>query len=210
MCPGSTRHEVKYARTQRRTAADNYRQTAANFENQAGDVFRVTSGRLSVSETCYLTADSALITTIMPLVETASVPCDSTWAPLASRAKGRTVERCWALASAPPDIRFFAVQFATMDTSALASIVVLDGPHVRFQDYPATYAGPDEGIWRVDDGGVFLAYGLRILFAARIRGVMVLAITWPGTEGDNAYLLAADSRGSFRTVAHSYRYWGPE
>jgi hypothetical protein len=38
----------------------------------------------------------------------------------------------------------------------------------------------------------------------------VIALTWAGTEGEDSYLLVADSGNVFRSVATSYRYWVPE
>jgi hypothetical protein len=207
---GASTLEVTYARAQLRGPADNGRQTADNFANVPGDVFRIVRGRVSYPGTCYVTADSGLVAAIAPITEELFTPCDTAWTRLASIAKDRAVESCRPLGTGRNGISIAAVQFVTIDTSALASIVVRDGNHSRFQDFPATYRGPEESTWRVDDGGVFDASGFRVLLAARVRGILVLAMSWAGEEGENAYLLAADSAGQFRTVIHSYRYWVPE
>jgi hypothetical protein len=202
--------DVAYVRTQLRGPADNGRQTAENFANVPGDVFRIVRRRASDSGSCYLTADSGLVAAIAPITEEFFTPCDTAWTRLTSNAKHRAVVSCRLLGTGQDRISIAAVQFATIDTSALASIVVRDGNHIRFQDFAATYTGPEESTWRVDDGGVFEASGFRILWVARVRGVLVLAMSWAGEEGENAYLLAADSAGQFRTVSHTYRYWVPE
>lgn len=52
--------------------------------------------------------------------------------------------------------------------------------------------------------------GFGIPFLCRLRGTCVIALTWAGTEGEDSYLLVADSGNVFRSVATSYRYWVPE
>ncbi len=104
----------------------------------------------------------------------------------------------------------FAVRFVARDSNALASLVAIDGEQLWFHDFPAIDHGGGQSVWRLDDGGRFPAAAMRIRFLSRVRGVLVLAMTWDGTEGENAYLLAADSSSAFRTLQHSYRYTAPQ
>jgi hypothetical protein len=97
-----------------------------------------------------------------------------------------------------------------VDTSALASIVVVDAGQYRFLDFPARYSGPDSDTWRAGDAGGWFVAGFQVLFVAKPDDVLVVGLTWSGEEGENAYLLAADSGAALRTVAHGYRYWVPE
>ena len=77
------------------------------------------------------------------------------------------------------------------------------------QDFPATYRGPQQDLWRVEDGGTFSPEGFAIPFIGRLRGTYFVGLTWAGAEGEASLLLVADSARAFRTVRKSYRYWVP-
>jgi hypothetical protein len=209
LCSRARVFRVSYARKQARGSADNGRQVAANFPNQPGAVFRVAGGKASADETCYLSADSTLVASAAPVNAPAATTCDAARIRRMSQAKHRPVLHCWPLASVQPNVQVIAVQFALVDTSALASLVVVSQDRLLFQDFPATYRGPDSDIWRVDDGGTFSPHAFGILFFCRLRGTYVMALTWAGAESEDSYLLVADSADTFRSVATSYRYWVP-
>jgi hypothetical protein len=102
-----------------------------------------------------------------------------------------------------------AVQFATIDSNALASLVVVRDSSLLVQDFPAVYRGPDESVWRVDDEGMFSPESFAILFVAQLPHAYVMAITWAGAEGESDELLLSDSTDTFRTVIRDYRYCCP-
>lgn len=54
VCAGARLYRVAYARRQSRQPAGNGRQVAANFRNEAGDVFRLVGSTPRGDETCYL------------------------------------------------------------------------------------------------------------------------------------------------------------
>ncbi|HYA44046.1 MAG TPA: hypothetical protein VED59_00445, partial [Acidimicrobiales bacterium] len=114
---------------------------------------------------------------------------------------------CFRIGAARPHVFVVGVQYVNHDSSALASVAVADHGQILFQDFPGTYRGPDADIWRADDGGELSPEGFEALFLARLSGAEVLGLIWAGSEGENAYLLAADTSATFRTIAHSYRYW---
>jgi hypothetical protein len=128
----------------------------------------------------------------------------------ASEAKHRPVLYCWTLGSAGRNVEVLALQFTVIDTSALASVMVADHDRLLFRDLPATYRGPGTDVWRVEDGGVFSPEAFAALFVGRVDVGYVMALTWAGAEGEDAYLLLADSGQVFRVVTQSYRYWVPE
>ena len=210
VCSAARVFPVVFVRLQPRTPTDNGRQTGANFSRDSGDVFRVISGQAPAQETCYLSADSALLASAAPVSRAGSGACALALLHRIADAKHRDVLHCWPLGAAQPNVQIVAVQFVTVDTSALASVVVADGEKVFFRDFPAQYRGPEEDTWRVDDGGEFSPYGLEILFFCRLRGANVMALTWAGTEGEDSYLDVADSADAFRSLVSSYRYWGPD
>ncbi len=208
-CGDPADYPVAFARHQSPRNASS-RDIAANFANLQGDVFRVLSGQPHGDHTCYLATDSALVATRIPLVRAGLSDCDPGVLRRLAATKQRRVLFCRPMASAPPDVRIVAVQFATIDTNALASLVVVTATQLLFEDFPATYSGPGETTWRVDDEGVFSPRDFAILFLSRVRGIYVMGLTWAGAEGEDAYLLVADSAAAFRTAKSTYRYWSPE
>jgi hypothetical protein len=202
-------HRVAYARKQPRLPAGTGRQTRSNFANEAGDVFRVTGSAAQDDGTCYLTADSGLAFSANRAGGAGSGACDPDWLRLASQARGRNALHCWPLAGARPDVQIFAMEFAVVDTSALASLVLAVPGRLVFQNFPATYKGPGQDIWRVDDEGHLSPTAFTVLFVGRLRGTWFMGVTWAGGEGEDDYLLAADSADAFRTVKLTYRYWAP-
>lgn len=210
LCGGGTAYPVRYVRHQTAKPTDTGRQVAANFNNMGGDVFRLTSGSPSGDRTCYLAPDSSLVATQLALGGAAKSACSPSVRQDLSAIKQRSLLNCWPVASVQPTMQVVAAEFAHVDRSALASIVLVTNSGLLFQDFPATYSGPEMDTWRADDGGVFSPDGFGVLFLCRVRGVYVMALTWAGSEGENAYLLVADSADVFRTVSHAYRYWVPQ
>jgi hypothetical protein len=222
LCPGAPARRVVTAGHQPQGTHDSGRQTAENFGENAGERFRVEGGPVPRNVSCYVTADSALLAGTLPFAPpplapprkgiragAVAVPCDSAWAARVSDARGRAVVECWPMGGVPGGPDLMAVRFVTRDTNALASLVARDGGTLWFHDFPAVDHGQGQAVWRLDDGGKFPAAAMRIRFLSRVRGVLVVGMTWDGAEGENAYLLAADSSGAFRTLQHTYRYTAP-
>jgi hypothetical protein len=209
VCARAHVYRIAYARKQSRHPAGNGRQVAANFGNESGDVFRVIGDPAPTDETCYLSADSGFVAGVLPFGADTGAACKTIRLRQAAQVKHRPVLHCWTLGSATPNVEILALQFAAIDTSALASIVVADHGQLFFHDFPATYRGPAADVWRVDDNGTFSPADFGIPFCGRRGGRFVMALTWAGAEGENAYLLVADSANTLRAVAKSYRYWAP-
>jgi hypothetical protein len=113
--------------------------------------------------------------------------------------------------AASDSITLVAAQFAPANDSVLASIVLVDSARLFFLNFPAPYGGPDtDSRWRVDDQGIFHPEDFQILFLARRGAAWIMALTWAGTEGEDAYLEVSDSSRVFDEVTKSYRYWVPE
>ena len=178
ICSGGVALRVRYDRRQPRHPKDNGRQIASNFRHAQGDVFRVTQRRAPLDKVCYLSPDTVLLAG----AQTATMhdPTDCLPAQLSRLAteKGRQVIHCWNIAAAPLDLAVLVVQFATIDSSAVGSIVVIGDSSLMFKDFPAVYRGPGESTWRVDDGGVFSPSAFDILFVAALPHGYVMAIAW--------------------------------
>ena len=209
VCAKGRTFHVRYDRTQSRREADNGRQLAVNFANEGGQVFRLDQGQAERDETCYLSSDSVLVANARAVRTIPHAPCTAADSTRIATAKKRQVEHCWRFAEATQGWYLVAAQFVRIGSDALASIVAMGDSAMLFQDFPGEYRGPDEGVWRVDDQGVFSLDGSDVLFVARFSDAFVMGLIWAGTEGESDALMVADSTDQFRQVVRSYRYWVP-
>lgn len=207
VCQGNPVFPVRYDRRQTRQPADNGRDIADNFRNRQGDVFRITHGSASPDKTCYLSRDSVLLANASPVALRKPEDCSAVDASRVTAAKRRQIIHCWQFASAPAGLEVLAVQFANVDSNALASLALVSDSSLWFRDFPAVYN--EESTWRVDDGGVFSPADFNILFAAPLTSGYVMAIAWAGAEGESSELVVADSTDAFRILSKGYRYWAP-
>jgi hypothetical protein len=210
LCGGGRVFPVRFKETQAQDSASTYRQIASNFRRERGEVFEVLAGAATPDETCFLTADSLLLSTAGTVRALANAACSEQQSGHLSRIAGRAVVHCWRLYQTSLGAQVLAAQFATDDSSALAGIALVQDSVLAFFGIPAAYHGPDMDIWRVDDQGVFSPEFFGVLFAARLGGDYALALTWAGTEGESDTFLLTDSTHIAREVVKAYRYWVPE
>ncbi|MFL5481906.1 MAG: hypothetical protein ACJ8AK_06920 [Gemmatimonadaceae bacterium] len=209
VCSGGVAVTARYDHRATRQSGGNGRQVAANFANEQGDVFRVSGSKATSDQTCYLSADSLLMASARGATMQKPADCATEQVSRIAAAKSRQVIHCWDIASAPTHVEVLAVQFADIDSAALASLVVFSGSSLWFDDFPAVHRAGDESVWRVDDEGVFSPTSFDVLFVAESPDGLVIAITWAGAEGEDSYLLRTDSAASLRTLSKAYRYWSP-
>jgi hypothetical protein len=209
VCPGTGALRVRYDRRMGGQSDDNGRQVASNFGNEQGEVFTLTEAKATPDKTCYLSSDSTLIAWARTANTREPSACSSAEVSRLADVKRRKVAHCWTIATLPPHREVLAVQFADVDTNALASLVVIGDSSIVFKDYPAVRRADDQSTWRVDDEGVFSASSFDILFVADSPYGFVMATTWSGAEGEDSELMVADSAGNFRTLSKAYRYWSP-
>ena len=206
MC-GTGVKTIEYARTQTRQDSSSGRQVAGNLRYEGGQVFRTRNAPVDPDRSCYITADSGMASQAVLPGPLRAEACDSATIRAASQRQGRTVSACTVLAQAGGGRRVLAMQFALVDTMALASLVLVAPQRVLYLDFPAKYPGPEEDIWRVDDGGRFEPSSFTILFFTRCTDADCLALTWAGSEGEDEYLAVADSADALRVAKQQYRYW---
>src|SRR2546430_11410507 len=144
VCAGGPVLPARYDRRQPGQKDDTHRQVASNFSREEGNVFRLTEGKARPDETCYLSADSALLAKAVGVTPLGLSACSPPQASRLAAAKQRQVVHCWRFARTPRDAEVLAVQFATIDSDALASLVVVRDSSLPFPDFPAVYRGPDE------------------------------------------------------------------
>jgi hypothetical protein len=209
LCSGGVALPARYDHPATRQSSDNGRQVAANFGNQQGEVFHVSGNKATPDQTCYLSADSLLFASARAATMRKPADCSNEQVSRVAAAKRRQVIHCWDIASAPTHVDVLAVQFADIDSAALASLAVVGDSSLLFKDFPAVHHANDESTWRVDDEGVFSPTGFDVLFVADLPDGFVIAITWAGAEGEDSELLLADSASNLRTLIKGYRYWSP-
>jgi len=101
-------------------------------------------------------------------------------------------------------------EFARTGKDALASVVLMEGEHVLFGDYPATFRGDGDDLWRVDDGGLLSAEGFQVVLVARRGERYAVGVSWAGTEGRSPVLFASGGGNVFQRVIEDYWYQAPE
>jgi hypothetical protein len=125
-------------------------------------------------------------------------------------ARERQVIHCWRLAQTRSNAEIIATQYATIDSNALASLVIVRDTALTWQDFPGVVRDGGNSVWRVDDEGVFSPQNFQILFVAELPHRYAVAIAWAGAEGESDQFLLADSASALRTVVQGYRYWAPD
>ena len=123
--------------------------------------------------------------------------------------KGRPVLGCWPIAESAGGIQIAVIEFSRHLTQALASLVVIDGERRIYVDYPATFKGPGDDLWRVDDGGNIHAEGFDAVFLLKRGETYVLAIDWSAAEGNALSLHTAESGGQFKEIVRDSWYRSP-
>lgn len=209
ICGAANALHVTHDRRQERGQEDTGRQVATNFAMEAGDVFRVQDGFAKPDETCLLTQDTTLLTALVERTALQLAACSARQTALLEVAASRKVVQCWRIEALGRRAETVAAQFATIDTSALAALAIVDDSVRLFHTFPANYAGPDADVWRVDDQGVFAPETLNTLFIARTVGTYVFAFSWAGSEGESSTFVVADGSRTTRELARAYRYWVP-
>jgi len=92
---------------------------------------------------------------------------------------------------------------------ALASLIVLTADGRLTIDFPATYRGGGEDLWRVDDGGVFSPEGISVPFVVRRDKIYLVGVDWRGPEGRSLSLYAVSPGARAQQVLADYWYRAP-
>ncbi len=224
ICSDNLALSVSFDRHQEGAPNDNGRDWAQNFEQHAGDRFRVSNGRAPADGSCLLT-QRAFLSGKRPLrikKESKAMPCESqTVSQLAAREK-RGVHFCRRFATLEPDGQLLVIEFDPQGNDLLAGVVLKTATQTLMDGLPAKY-GQGNG-WREDDQGHLFDYSnqnapfldtevgsvFSPLFAFQdpATGAVELGISWTGEEGIDLMLLSS-SRGELVEVAKGYRYSAP-
>ena len=211
LCTGMQQVSVQFERTQVEGRNTISRQAPQNFAQTAGAVFQIIGGTVSANATCLLAEESfgAGATVVSLKRPPQDVRCSKTTYPQIQADKGRPVLGCWPIAESPAGIQIAVIEFSRHLTQALASLVVIDGERRFYVDYPATFKGPGDDLWRVDDGGNIHAEDFTVVFLLKRGTTYVLAIDWAGAEGNALSLHVAEGGGQFKEVVSDSWYRSP-
>jgi hypothetical protein len=209
LCDGGRRFAVQFARRQLARAGNNGRQTPSNFDNLAGSVFTVLTGRVEPDARCFLASESLLAGSTVLVIATPEgagvCPEPGRFATL----RDRPVIHCWPVARMASERQVVLLEFERRGKDALASLVFVDGARTVFADFPAEFRGAGQDLWRVDDGGVLSPEGFKVVCALQRRGWYALGIAWPGAEGQSLSLWISEGSDRFAKVINDYWYQAP-
>jgi hypothetical protein len=202
---------VRFERRQIEGRNTTGRQTPQNFAQTEGAVFQIAGGKVSPEATCMLAEESFLSgATLVPLRRPPqNARCSIAAYPQFQTDKGRPVVGCWPIAESEEGIQISVIEFSRHLTLALAILVVIDGGSRIYVDYPATFKGPGDDLWRVDDGGNIHAEGFDAVFLLKRGETYVLAIDWSAAEGNALSLHTAESGGQFKEIVSDSWYRSP-
>lgn len=212
LCTGGAQPlAIEFDRVQSEGRASTGRQTPQNFAQTAGAVFRIVSGKIIPRSTCLLTDGSFVAdATLIPLTRPPqNSRCSKADYPRLQTDKGRPVLGCWPIAESATGTRVAVIEFSRHLTRALASVVVMDGDRRLYLDYPATFKGPGDDLWRADDGGNIHPEGFEVVFLLKRGTTYVLGIDWAGAEGSALSLNIADEAGDLKEVVSDSWYRSP-
>ncbi len=201
---------VTYLSEQSTGAKDTGRQSARNFSQVKGSLFKVMSGRVPADTQCLLGTDAAFASRkVLPVTATRSTKCDGKSAALAAKVGRRKVANCFSTGTFPGGKLAF-VSFVRKGPSALVGVVLEPEPGApAMRAFPATVDHEAQSCWRVDDGCQFDEASYRVKFVMTGAAGLELFALWGGAEGENAELLRVKGKELSAALSAS-RYWSAE
>jgi hypothetical protein len=201
--------ELKFLQEQPAGAKDTGRQTARNFSQVKGALFKFVKGTMPADALCLLGTTATFAKRKVLTVAPRTGDCEVKATEVAGELTRRKVTKCVATGTLP-DARLSFASYALEGTSALAAVVLTQdqaGPAIR--KFPATWERGAPSCWRADDGCEFDASSYRVTFAMSGPAGLELFALWAGPEGENAEVLRVEG-AELKVVASGGRYWSPE
>ena len=201
--------EVKFLREQPKGEKDTGRQTAHNFTQVKGSLFKPTRDTLAAEALCLLGTNATFAKRKLIPVATETGRCDEKISAVAAELTKRKVTQCVSTGSFAEGKLSFA-SYELEGSNALAAVVLTQekgAPAIR--KFPATWERGAPSCWRADDGCEFDPTSYRVAFAMSGPAGLELYALWAGPEGENAEVLRV--KGSeLKVVSTAGRYWSPE
>ena len=215
-CSDGRRFPVRFEGRQIEREGTNGRQSPEVFDKVAGSVFTVLRGIIGQGSqigevSCFLAGDALRSSATWLPVERSdgSRECSSDVRRQLASSHSRPIVNCWPLAALPGNRRIVVAEFARRDKDALAGVVLIDRDRTVFADYPATFTGEGQDLWRADDGGELSPDGFRIVFVLQRGHTYVLGVSWAGSEGQSLAVFVSNSGNRFTQVIGDYWYQAP-
>ena len=202
--------DVRYLRDQPKGPKDSGRQTARNFDQVKGALFKLVKGTMPADALCVLATPAAFAKRKLLAVTTEiGERCDEKTASLMAELGKRQVTKCLPTGSFEGARLSFA-SYELEGTTALAGVGLTPetgGPAIR--KFPAAWEKGSPSCWRADDGCEFDPSSYRVVFAMRGKEGLELFALWAGAEGENAEVLRV-AGAELKVIASASRYWSPE
>jgi len=199
---------ITYVKHQKRSEKDNGRQTAWNFDNDDGELYKLAKGKLTENETVILTTKDAFQGhTFLKYKALTKGEFTKTTVRSIESIKKRKIKKQGLIGEVSKEIKIGLVEFQRgKDQLPLASIVLSTPKGLVFHDM----VGRDDpySTWRVEDGGKIKPEWFNVLFVTKSKSGYSLAIENWGSEGTSTFILQQKDR-NFRWVAHGARYTYP-
>lgn len=208
ICAGNDVKSIEFERHQNSGPKDSGKQTEENFSQLAGDIFRISSGKIEAGGVCVLTTASyfaRMQMTSRQAVESQGSECSPDVVARFTAKYRREVNRCSVLVELGRE-EFVAVEFRRQGNDLLAAEAIVSKDSLISRTETATCR--DNSGWRVDDDCEFRPAGLNVLFTWKsAEGRIEIGVSWNGAEGEDLVLFSAD-QNELREAARAYRYHG--
>ena len=185
------------------------RQTAGNFNNSGGFIFKSPYIKLNPDKT-YLIADSDYLSqhARLSIEPVPYISLNSDNSEQIEKAKGKLIKSGWQIGKTDDGVVLAMVLFQPENDTALASLVLMKNGLSVFEDYPGDLR-KENSVWRVDDGGEFNPQSINVIALFHSPDGFEIARTWAGEEGENSVFLVQEGN-VFKPVIKYYRYWVAE
>jgi hypothetical protein len=209
LCGGAGRTPIEFDRRQS-GRPNRLRQTARDFDDLTGRVFRLTAGKVDPGETCFLGTEAFLAgTTVVPVRQGENDACAIAARRQLESLRSRSIVNCWIIGLLDEDRRIVLAEFERRGKDALASVVLMDRDRSIFADLAAEYRGHGQELWRAGDDGVLSPAGFHVVGVLQRGTFRALALSWSGEEGESVSLFVADTGNEFSPVIRDYWYRAP-
>lgn len=199
---------ITYVKHQKQSEKSNGRQTAWNFDNDEGELYKVAKGKLTENETVILTTKDAFQGhTFLKYKALTKGGFTKTTLRSVESIKKRKIKKQGLIGEVSKEIQIGLVEFQRgKGQLPLASIVLSTPKGLVFHDM----VGNDDpnSTWRVEDGGEIKPEWFNVLFVTKSKSGYSLAIENWGSEGTYTMILQQKDR-TFRLVAGGARYTYP-
>lgn len=208
ICAGNDVKSIEFERHQNSGPKDSGKQTEENFSQLAGDIFRISSGKIEAGGACVLTTPSYFARVQMTswqALDSQGSNCPPDLVARFTAKYQREVNRCSVLVKLGRE-DVVAVEFRRQGNDLLAAEAIVSKESLISHTEAATCR--DNSGWRVDDDCEFSPAGLNVFFAWKSAdGGIQIGVSWNGAEGEDLVLFSAD-QNELREAARAYRYHG--